>query len=152
MLRALLALFFALSGASFAATTAQPLTPLYTSVLGGERQTYSVRFFDALGRPAVGESVFFSNDACGFFENGGFSTSVRTDVTGTASVSFTARAQGITCWLVAQAGVSVTFNVFTYTLGQVSIATSTSPRESCRWMRRPLPRSRMAATRHATSP
>ena len=128
MFRALLfAVSLTLPAVAPAATTAQPLTPLNTSVLGGERQVYSARFFDALGRPAVGETVFFSNDACGWFENGGFSTSVLTDVTGTASVTFTARAQGITCWVVAQAGASVRFNVFTYTIGQVALAGSASP-------------------------
>ena len=127
MFRALLFFLSLGSAGAWAAAAVQPLTPLYTSVFGGERQVYSVRFFDSLGRPSANESVFFSNDACGYFENGGFSTSVKTDTTGTASVTFTARAQGITCWLTAQAGVSVTFNVFTYTLGQVSLAVSTSP-------------------------
>ena len=40
----------------FAAASVQPLTALNTSVMGGERQVYSARFFDALGRPAAGES------------------------------------------------------------------------------------------------
>jgi hypothetical protein len=121
VLRAFLFLLALLPTATWAATSAIPLTPLNTSVLGGERQVYSVRFFDALGRASVGETVSFSNDACGFFDNGGFSTSVVTDSTGTASVTFTARAQGITCWVVAQAGASVRFNVFTYTMGQVAL-------------------------------
>lgn len=128
MIRALVsALLLLASGAALGAASAQPLTPLNTSVLGGERQVYSARFFDAFGRPAVGESVSFSNDACGFFDNGGFSTAVATDASGVASVGFTARAQGITCWITAQAGVRVTFNVFTYTMGQVSITGSTAP-------------------------
>lgn len=131
MFRALLlAVFLMLPAIASAATAAQPLTPLNTSVLGGERQVYSARFFDASGRPSVGDTVFFSNDACGFFENGGFSTSVATDASGTASVTFTARAQGITCWVVAQAGASVRFNVFTYTLGQVALAGSASPAQA----------------------
>ena len=112
-----------------AATSAQPLTPLYTSVLGGEQQDYSVRFFDALGRPAVGETVRFANDACGTFQNGAFSVDVVTDTTGVASATFTARPQGITCRFSATAGVSVRFNVYTYTLRQVSIEGEVSPSE-----------------------
>src|SRR5688500_12443863 len=115
--------------AAWAAVSAQPLTPSNTSVMGGERQVYSVRFFDGLGQPAVGESVSFFNDACGFFDNGGFSTTVLTDMSGAASVGFTARPQGITCWLTAQAGVQVVFNVFTYTLGQVGLTGSITPAE-----------------------
>ena len=114
---------------ALAAASAQALTPMNTSVLGGERQVYSVRFLDAAGQPAVGESVIFDNDACGFFDNGSFVASTRTDANGVASVGFTARAQGITCWITAQAGASVRFNVFTYTLGQVSIAGSQFPAE-----------------------
>ena len=115
--------------AAWAAVSAQPLTPSNTSVMGGERQAYSVRFFNALGQPAVGESVLFANDACGFFDNGGFSTTVVTDMTGVATAGFTARPQGITCWLTAQAGVQVLFNVFTYTLGQVGLTGSITPAE-----------------------
>ena len=97
-LLALLVSLFAFAPApSVAAASAQPLTPLYTSVLGGEQQVYSVRFFDALGQPSVGETVYFVNDACGFFQNGGFSVAVVTDTTGVASATFTARPQGITC-------------------------------------------------------
>ena len=43
--------------AAAAASSVQLLTPVNTSVLGGERQVYSVRFFDALGRPTAGETV-----------------------------------------------------------------------------------------------
>ena len=130
MFRALLiSAAFLLPVAAEAATSAQPLTPLNTSVMGGERQVYSVRFFNALAQPAVGETVVFGNDACGFFDNGSFSHAVRTDATGLASVTFTARPQGITCWITAQAGVAVTFNVFTYTLGQVSLTGSIFPAE-----------------------
>jgi hypothetical protein len=120
MLRPLLALLL-VPAAVHAATTAQLLTPLNTSVLGGERQVYSVRFLDAAGRPAVGESVLFDNDACGLFDGGSFTAATRTDANGVASMGFTARAQGITCWINVQAGVTARFNVFTYTLGQVSI-------------------------------
>jgi hypothetical protein len=81
-----------------------------------------VRFLDASGRPAVGESVLFDNDACGFFDaGGGFTAATRTDANGVASMGFTARAQGITCWINVQAGAAARFNVFTYTLGQVTI-------------------------------
>jgi hypothetical protein len=69
----------------------------------------------------VGESVVFDNDACGFFDGGSFVAATRTDANGVASMGFTARAQGITCWITAQAGASARFNVFTYTIGQVSI-------------------------------
>ena len=112
-----------------AATSVQLLTPVNTSVLGGERQVYSVRFFDALNRPAAGETVAFANDACGFFDNGAFSTTAVTDAAGVASVGFTARPQGITCWITAQAGVTATFNVFTYTMGLVTLSSSISPAE-----------------------
>jgi hypothetical protein len=121
--------FALLAPAAHAAASAQPVTPLNTSVLGGERQVYSARFFDPLGRPSVGERVRFANDACGSFENGGFSIEALTDATGTASATFTARPQGITCWVTATAGVAVRFNVFTYTLGQVTLAASMSPAE-----------------------
>ena len=108
---ALFALF--LPSLAVAATSVQPLTALNTSVMGGERQVYSARFFDALGRPAAGENVTFANDACGFFENGAFAITVPTDASGVASATFTARPQGITCWITAQAGVTARFNVFT---------------------------------------
>ena len=49
-----------LPAAAFAAASVQPLTPVNTSVLGGERVVYSVRFFDSLGHPAAGETVFDS--------------------------------------------------------------------------------------------
>jgi hypothetical protein len=107
-----------------AASSVQPLTATNTSVMGGERQVYSARFFDALGRPAAGENVTFANDACGFFDNGAFAIVVPTDASGVASAPFTARPQGITCWVTAQAGVSARFNVFTYTLGQVGLVGS----------------------------
>src|SRR5688572_4863224 len=114
-------LALALPSLAGAAASVQPLTPTNTSVMGGERQVYSARFFDSLGRPAAGEMVTFANDACGFFDNGAFSISVPTDASGVASATFTARPQGITCWVVAQAGVSARFNVFTYTPGQVAL-------------------------------
>jgi hypothetical protein len=112
-----------------AAASVQLVTPVNTSVMGGERMVYSARFFDALGRPAAGETVSFANDACGFFDNGAFATSTVTDASGTASAGFTARPQGITCWITVQAGVVARFNVFTYTLGLVSLAGSVYPAE-----------------------
>lgn len=129
--RLLLALFLALlSTAPQAASSAQTLTPLNTSVLGGEERTYSVRFFDAFGNPSVGETVTFFNDACGFFQNGLINVSVLTDTSGVASATFRARLQGITCWITVTAGVSVRFNVFTYTAGQVYIDGHASPSEA----------------------
>ena len=121
----ILASFLPLAAA--AATSVQQLTPVNTSVLGGERQVYSVRFFDALTRPAAGETVTFANDACGFFDNGAFTTTAATDAAGVASVGFTARPQGITCWITAQAGVTARFNVFTYVMGLVTLSSSLSP-------------------------
>ena len=121
----ILASFLPLAAA--AATSVQQLTPVNTSVLGGERQVYSVRFFDALNRPAAGETVTFANDACGFFDNGAFTTTAATDAAGVASVGFTARPQGITCWITAQAGVTARFNVFTYVMGLVTLSSSLSP-------------------------
>ncbi len=130
LLLALLASLLAFASApAVAATSAQALTPMYTSVLGGERQVYSVRFFDAFGNPAIGESVRFSNDVCGFFQNGLLGVTVLTDSTGVATATFTARNQGVGCWVIANAGVSVRFNVFTYTAGQVYIAGELSPAE-----------------------
>src|SRR6185369_14527495 len=42
-----------------AAASAQALTPIDVSVLGNESKVFSVRFLDAAGAPAVGESVQF---------------------------------------------------------------------------------------------
>ncbi len=97
-----------------AAASAQAVTPINQSVAGNESQTFAVRFFDAQGRPAVGESVQFANDACGVFANGLTQINVTTDATGLAQATFTARPQGITCWLVASAGAQVRFYVITY--------------------------------------
>ncbi len=131
--RALRALLFVLiafvPAQAAAATSAQALTPHNTSVLGGERQDYAVRFFDAFGNPAVGEPVRFANDACGFFQNGLLAVTVLTDSTGVATATFTARPQGISCWVVASAGASVRFNVFTYTAAQVYIEGDLLPSE-----------------------
>jgi hypothetical protein len=112
-----------------AAASAQTLTPLNTSVLGGTAQEYRVRFFNALNQPAVGEAVTFANDVCGTFDNGGFVQTVYTDVSGVATAVFHAFSQGITCWITATAGVSVRFNVFTYTRAQVAVDGEASPSE-----------------------
>ena len=111
-----------------AAASAQAMTPLNVSVLGGETKTFAVRFLDAAGRPVVGETVQFLNDACGWFPNSSAVANVRTDSNGVASTSFTAYNQGITCWLIASASPArVQFNVLTYTQGQVYMTASLNP-------------------------
>ena len=98
-----------------AASSVQLVTPQAMSVAGGEAQVFTVRFFDALGAPAVGETVRFSNDACGIFTGGGFFVDTRTDAMGLASATFTAmNPPGITCTIFAAAGVAAKFDVHTY--------------------------------------
>jgi hypothetical protein len=75
----------------------------------------------------VGETVQFVNDACGNFSNGAPVMSTRTDASGLASVSFTARNQGITCYVAANAGVIVRWDVLTFTMGQVHFQTVMTP-------------------------
>ncbi len=125
----LLVTLFALSPAARAAANAQPITPLLQSVAGGESQVFSVRFTDAAGRPAAGETVSFANDACGAFPNGLFLINVTADANGVASTTFTARPQGIVCWLTVSAGVSVTYNVLTYIPSSVYLNATTNPAE-----------------------
>ena len=103
------------------------VTPQRSSIAGGESQAFGVRFFDALGHPSVGETVAFSNDACGFFPNGEFATTVVTDSTGLAQTTFTARNQGITCWVTVSAGVSVRFDVLTYVASNAYLQVVTTP-------------------------
>jgi hypothetical protein len=131
MARVLLALvLLALSPLTRAASSAQPITPLLQSVAGGESQVFAVRFTDAMGRPAAGEAVSFSNDACGTFANGQFITTVTADANGIASATFTARPQGIVCWLRVGAGAaSVTYNVLTYIPSMVYLQAATNPPE-----------------------
>ena len=111
-----------------AAVSGQALTPVNVSVLGNETKTFSVRFTDAAGRPAAGETVQFLNDACGWFPNNSAVANVRTDANGVASTQFTAYNQGITCWLIAVATpAQVQFNVLTYTKAQVYMTASLNP-------------------------
>ncbi|HET9472090.1 MAG TPA: hypothetical protein VFO24_13380, partial [Usitatibacter sp.] len=120
-------LAFALAGAPWAAhgaANAQPLTPLNQSVAANESQDFAVRFLDAQGLPSAGESVRFANDACGLFPNGQTQMNVTTDANGVASVRFTAFPQGITCWLIANAGVQVRFFVITYVASFVAPSTT----------------------------
>lgn len=125
-LAASLSLFFC--AAAQAATSGQALTPTNVSVLGSETKTFSVRFTDAAGRPAVGETVQFVNDACGWFANNSAVANVRTDANGVASTTFTAYNQGITCWLIAVATpAQVQFNVLTYTKAQVYMTAALDP-------------------------
>lgn len=121
-------LFLALAAApAAAATSAVALTPQSVGVLGGESREFAARFFDALGRPAAGEAVQFVNDACGTFANGSPVITVTTDATGLASATFTARNQGITCWVAASAGVMVRWDVLTFTLPLVHFQTQLTP-------------------------
>lgn len=133
MIRILLnGLLLAVFGANvMAASSVIASTASQVAVLGGESREFAATFFDASGRPAVNETVQFVNDACGTFSNGSFVASVKTDANGRASTSFTARSQGITCWVTATAGASVRWDVITYTLGQVHFEMQLSP---------PLPR------------
>src|SRR5688572_14061681 len=100
-----LAVLFSL--ASHAATSAIAVTPLQVGVLGGDSYTFTAQFFDVAGRPAANENVQFLNDVCGSFSNGSPVITVRTDANGIASAAFTARNQGITCWVSAVAGAQV---------------------------------------------
>ncbi|HET7729929.1 MAG TPA: hypothetical protein VFK48_07860 [Usitatibacter sp.] len=110
-----------------AATSATPQTPRKVSVLGGESQEFAARFFDPLGRPAVGETVHFMNDACGTFANGALAETVTTDASGFASAVFTARPLGITCRVTATAGISVRWDVITFTLPLVNFRMQLAP-------------------------
>src|SRR4029079_13116565 len=76
-----------------------------------------------------GETVSFFNDACGFFANGQFSTTAVTDTTGLAQATFTARNQGITCWVTVSAGVAVRFDVLTYSPANAYLQVTTTPSE-----------------------
>ncbi len=102
-------------GLALAASSVQLVTPQAMSVAGGESRVFTARFFTALGAPAAGEAVRFSNDACGTFAGGGFFVDTHADATGAASATFTAsNPPGITCTIVAAAGVVAKFDVHTY--------------------------------------
>lgn len=109
---------------ALAAASGQPVTPVNMSVQGGEAKAFTARFLSANGSPATGETVTWVNDVCGTFPNAASQATSVTDANGTATIAFTAAPNaGITCWLMASAGAaSVTFNVITYRLAQVSIA------------------------------
>ncbi|HEX4779280.1 MAG TPA: hypothetical protein VH301_00910 [Usitatibacter sp.] len=114
-LAALFAISLVAAPQAQAAVSAQLVTPQRMSVAGGETKRFSVRFLDSTGHAAVGEAVRFANDACGRFANGQFTFDTTTDSTGVASADFTALSPaGITCWLVATAGVTAQFDVETY--------------------------------------
>ena len=98
------------------------MTPARTSVEADFSQVFAARFFDASGKPAAGEVVQFSNDACGRFANGGFVATATADANGVASMPFTAMQPGGTvCTVVASAGAQVRYQVFTYRLSQVTL-------------------------------
>ena len=112
------------SSDAHAAASGYALTPERTSVEAGTTQTFSARFLDAAGRPAAGETVQFSNDACGTYPNGGFVMNTVTDAAGVASAAFTAMQPGgtVCAMMAANAGAQVRYQVFTYRLSQVSLA------------------------------
>lgn len=118
------------SAVAHAATSAVALSPLKSSVAAGESQVFSAKFFDAAGRPAAGETVSFSNDACGRFPNGQFFASATTDADGVASLTFTALQTGaIGCTLYAAAGAQVRFQVLTYPLSTAYVSATLDPPE-----------------------
>ncbi|QJR13806.1 hypothetical protein [Usitatibacter palustris] len=110
-----------------AASSGVHLTPRLTSVEGGTSQIFSVRLFDAAGGPAAGETVTFTNDACGLFPGGGYFEDVTSDPGGVANISFTADPLGgVVCDVTATAGpASVRFEVVTYTTSQIEIVPAT---------------------------
>jgi hypothetical protein len=126
--RFLAALLLALPALAQAAASALPVTPQNVAVLGGTTREFAVRFTDALGQPAAGENVQFVNDACGVFGNGSSVATVKTDAEGLATTPFTARNQGIVCYVIASgAGAAVRFEVITFTLAQMRFSVSTDP-------------------------
>ena len=118
----------AFAGSAHAASSAIPITPERTSVEADFSQVFSARFLNASGLPSVGETVTFSNDACGRFSNGTFVASTTTDANGVASMNFTAMQPGGTvCTLYASTPLAqARFQVFTYRLSQISIV-ATAP-------------------------
>ena len=115
-----------------AAASYQLLTPRSISVPGGESQDVSIRLYDASGRPSVGESTTFANDACGYFAGSAnpYVATVATDANGVATVHFTAsNPPGITCWITIGAGINTTVNVLTYRVNEVGMVTAPVPGE-----------------------
>jgi hypothetical protein len=111
-----------------AAASYQLLTPRSISVPGGESQQVSIRVLDAAGRPSVGESVTFTNDACGVFAGSPnpFVAAVGADANGVATIRFTAsNPPGITCWINILAGFTTTVNVLTYRVSEVAMQVAT---------------------------
>jgi hypothetical protein len=127
--RFFLALILFVAASANAATSAQTVSSMRVSVAYTETKAFSVRFYDSLGQPSVGETVQFGNDACGTFSNGFYAMNVVTDVTGLASAAFTATTSGITCWVTASAGAYVRFDVFTYSAGNVQLSATLVPAE-----------------------
>ena len=106
-----------------AASSGTAVSPARTSIEADFTQVFAARFHDGAGNPAVGESVTFSNDACGRFASGGFVYTTVTDTTGLATAGFTALQPGGTvCSINASAGSArVHFDIWTYRLSQISI-------------------------------
>ncbi len=110
------------ASAAQAASSGVALSPDRTSVEADFSQVFSAKFLTASGAPAAGETVQFSNDACGRFPNGNFFATTTTDASGIASMTFTAmQPGGVVCTVVAAAGAQVRYQVFTYRLAQLSI-------------------------------
>jgi hypothetical protein len=110
-----------LTGVAHAAATGVAVSPDRTSVEADFSQVFSARFLTASGQPSVGETVQFSNDACGRFPNGQFGATTTTDANGVASMTFTALSLGGTvCAVVAAAGAQVRFQVYTYRQSQIA--------------------------------
>lgn len=112
-----------------AAASVQPLSAANSAVAGGETADFSARFLDGLGKPVVGETVQFANDACGYFPNGTFTYSTTTDANGVATARFTAFGQGITCYVTATDGAQqARFYVITYLPEYTDIVADIPPR------------------------
>ena len=111
-----------------AAASVQPLSAANSSVAGGEIADFSARFLDGQGKPVVGETVQFANDACGYFPNGTFTHSTLTDANGVASARFTAFGQGIACYVTATDGAQARFYVITYLPEYTDVVADIPPR------------------------
>ena len=116
------------------AASAVPVSPQRTTVVAGQPQVFSARFYDGEGHAQVGQAVSFFNDACGTFDGGGFLGQATTDASGLASINFSALNTGfIRCTVTAAsaAGGSVSFDVMTFRADPrvVDIAWQTDPVE-----------------------